>query len=64
MEPVPATATAIEFGRFRVLPYRRELLAEGQPLDLRGGAFDVLMALIEASRCPYFVKCTIPNPII
>jgi DNA-binding winged helix-turn-helix (wHTH) protein len=32
-----------------VLPHRRELLAEGQPLDLGGRAFDVLMALIEAS---------------
>src|SRR6202040_4486090 len=43
---VPA---AIEFGRFSVLPHRRELLAEGQPLELGGRAFDVLMALIEAS---------------
>src|ERR1700682_3468318 len=33
---------AIEFGRFSVLPHRRELLAEGQPLDLGGRAFDVL----------------------
>jgi hypothetical protein len=49
MEPVPATATAIEFGRFRVLPHRRELLAEGRPADLGGRAFDVLMVLIEAS---------------
>src|SRR6266853_1581582 len=40
---------AIEFGRFRVLPRRRELLAEGRPLELGGRAFDVLMALIEAS---------------
>src|SRR5260370_6568509 len=43
------TPAAIEFGRFRVLPHRRELLAEGRPLDLGGRAFDVLMALIEAS---------------
>jgi predicted ATPase/DNA-binding winged helix-turn-helix (wHTH) protein len=43
---VPA---AIEFGRFSVLPYRRELLAAGRPLDLGGRAFDVLMVLIEAS---------------
>src|SRR6266853_1349168 len=49
MEPIPSTPTAIEFGRFRILPHRRELLAEGQPLDLGGRAFDVLMALIEAS---------------
>ena len=43
------TPEAIEFGRFRVLPPRRELLAEGRPLDLGGRAFDLLMALIEAS---------------
>ena len=49
MEPIPSTAAAIEFGRFRILPHRRELLAEGRPLDLGGRAFDVLMALIEAS---------------
>src|ERR1700704_392079 len=48
MDPVPAQA-AIEFGRFSVLPHRRELLAEGRPLELGGRAFDVLMALIEAS---------------
>src|ERR1700726_1004586 len=43
------TPAAIEFGRFRILPPRRELLAEGRPLDLGGRAFDVLMVLIEAS---------------
>src|SRR6266404_4703686 len=48
MDPVPAPA-AIEFGRFRVLPHRRELLAESRPLDLGGRAFDVLMALIGSS---------------
>src|ERR1700686_1768234 len=48
MDPAQAPA-AIEFGRFSVLPHRRELLAEGRPLDLGGRAFDVLMALIEAS---------------
>src|SRR6267378_3307411 len=48
MDPAPAPA-AIEFGRFSVLPHRRELLAEGRPVDLGGRAFDVLMALIEAS---------------
>jgi len=26
----------IEFGRFRVLPHRRELLADGRPLKLGG----------------------------
>src|SRR6266481_5813090 len=48
MDPVHAPA-AIEFGRFRVLPLRREFLAEDRPVDLGGRAFDVLMVLIEAS---------------
>src|SRR6202158_739383 len=42
------TPAAIEFGRFRVLPRRREILIEGRPVELGGRAFDVLMALIEA----------------
>ena len=49
MEPIPSTAAAIEFGRFRILPHRRELLAEGRSVDLGGRAFDVLMALIGSS---------------
>jgi predicted ATPase/DNA-binding winged helix-turn-helix (wHTH) protein len=49
MDPVSQMPAAIEFGRFRVVPHRRELLAEGRPLELGGRAFDVLMALIEAS---------------
>src|SRR5580700_6375185 len=48
MDPAQAPA-AIEFGRFRIVPHRREVLAEGQPLGLGGRAFDVLTALIEAS---------------
>ena len=48
MDPAQAPA-AIEFGRFSVLPHRREVLADGRPLDLGGRAFDVLMVLIEAS---------------
>ena len=38
----------IAFGRFEVLPDRREVLADGRPVKLGGRAFDVLMALIEA----------------
>jgi len=38
----------IAFGRFLLLPHRRELLADGRPIKLGGRAFDVLMALIEA----------------
>ena len=36
------------FGRFQILPHRRELLADGRPVKLGGRAFDVLVALIEA----------------
>jgi DNA-binding winged helix-turn-helix (wHTH) protein len=39
---------SVDFGRFRVLPHRRELLADGQPAKLGGRAFDILIALIEA----------------
>src|SRR5258705_3417350 len=45
----PAAAdTTLEFGRFRVLPRRRQLLADGAPVELGTRAFDLLMALIEA----------------
>ena len=49
MDPLSETPAAMEFGRFRVLPHRRELLADSRPIHLGGRAFDVLMALIEAS---------------
>src|ERR1700738_1997457 len=49
MDPVSETPAAIDFRRFRVLPHRRELLPEGRRVELGGRAFDVLMALIEAS---------------
>jgi DNA-binding winged helix-turn-helix (wHTH) protein len=39
---------ALEFGRFRVLPRRRQLLADGRPIELGTRAFDLLMLLIEA----------------
>jgi predicted ATPase/DNA-binding winged helix-turn-helix (wHTH) protein len=38
----------IMFGRFCLMPHRRELLYEDQPVRLGDRAFDVLMALIEA----------------
>src|ERR1700726_5197551 len=47
MDLTSETPAMIEFGHFRVLPRRRELLAEGQPIHLGGRTFDVLMALIE-----------------
>jgi DNA-binding winged helix-turn-helix (wHTH) protein len=48
MERASKIAAGVAFGRFRVLPHRRELLADGRPIKLGGRAFDVLMALIEA----------------
>src|ERR1700741_5111776 len=47
MDITSETPAIIEFGRFRVAPHRRELLADGQPVRLGGRSFDVLMALIE-----------------
>src|SRR5271155_2522186 len=48
MGPVSDAAAGVAFGRFRVSPHRRELLADGQPIKIGGRAFDVLIALIEA----------------
>ena len=47
MDITSETPPIIEFGRFRVSPLRRELLADGRPIHLGGRTFDVLMALIE-----------------
>src|SRR2546430_12216634 len=38
----------LEFGRFKVLRHRRELLVDGRAVELGGRAFDTLMALIDA----------------
>jgi DNA-binding winged helix-turn-helix (wHTH) protein len=38
---------SVAFGRFRVMPQRRELLADGWPVKLGWRAFDLLMVLIE-----------------
>ena len=46
MGPDSGISDSIACGRFRVLPHRRELLADGQPVKLGGRAFDVLLALI------------------
>ncbi|MBV8193671.1 MAG: winged helix-turn-helix domain-containing protein [Alphaproteobacteria bacterium] len=37
------------FGRWRLLPASRRLLADGAPIALGGRAFDVLVALVEAA---------------
>jgi DNA-binding winged helix-turn-helix (wHTH) protein len=48
MDPASEPVASLEFGRFRVVPHRRELLADGRPVKLGGRAFDMLMALIDA----------------
>jgi predicted ATPase/DNA-binding winged helix-turn-helix (wHTH) protein len=48
MVPASELPAGYTFGRFRALPHRRELIADGQPIKLGGRAFDVLMALLEA----------------
>ena len=48
-EASPSTADAtIEFGRFRLLMRRRQLHADGVPVELGTRAFDVLVVLIDA----------------
>lgn len=42
-------APAIVFGRFAVVPARRELIADGRRVELGERAFDVLLALLDAS---------------
>src|SRR6202047_1035244 len=41
-------ARVVRFGRFCVLPRARQLLVDGQPIELGSRAFDLLMALIGA----------------
>ena len=48
MDAASEAPPSVAFDRFRVLPHRRELLADGRLIRLGGRAFDVLMALIEA----------------
>src|SRR5437867_5082580 len=48
MAGLPEYEAAIEFGRFRVVRHRRELLVDGRPVELGGRAFDTLVALIDA----------------
>jgi len=47
MGAVPKPSATIEFGRFTIVPQRRELLADGQPVELGGRAFDTLLALTD-----------------
>src|SRR5258708_860877 len=48
MNPESGSSTIIEFGRVAVLPLRRELRVDCQPVELGARAFDLLMALVEA----------------
>jgi hypothetical protein len=47
MDTAQDSVAIIEFGRFTVVPSRREVLVEGQPIKL-GAAFDILTVLVEA----------------
>src|SRR6516162_7048585 len=49
VDPRSEAPAVVEFGRFRVLTRRREILADGRPIELGGRAFDLLVALIEAN---------------
>ena len=42
------SSTILQFGRFEVLPRRRELRVDGHTVELGARAFDLLMALVEA----------------
>jgi predicted ATPase/DNA-binding winged helix-turn-helix (wHTH) protein len=44
----PEDPVTIAFGRFTVVCHRRELLAEGRPVELGGRALDTLLALLDA----------------
>jgi DNA-binding winged helix-turn-helix (wHTH) protein len=45
--PITADAT-LEFGQFRVLLRRRQLVAAGMPIELGTRAFDLLLVLLDA----------------
>jgi predicted ATPase/DNA-binding winged helix-turn-helix (wHTH) protein len=48
MEASEEEAQGFAFGRFRIFPRQRRLLAGDEPIDLGCRAFDLLLALIEA----------------
>jgi DNA-binding winged helix-turn-helix (wHTH) protein len=47
-----AAEASFEFGRFRVLLRRRQLLADGVPIELGTRAFELLLTLLEANGSP------------
>src|SRR6266850_2376484 len=48
MDSRPDAGRILEFGRYKLLPGRREVLADGEPLQVGDRAFDVLLRLVEA----------------
>jgi DNA-binding winged helix-turn-helix (wHTH) protein len=48
MDSVSEAPASFEFGRFRILPQRREVFADGRLMEFGGRAFDVFVVLIEA----------------
>ena len=48
MDSRPEAGKILEFGRYKLVPGRRELLADGKPLQVGDRAFDVLLRLTEA----------------
>jgi predicted ATPase/DNA-binding winged helix-turn-helix (wHTH) protein len=48
MSSADRPASSIQFGRFKLLKQRRELLADGQRVEIGSRIFDLLMTLIEA----------------
>jgi DNA-binding response OmpR family regulator len=41
-------SAALEFGRFKVVPHRREVVAAGAPITIGSCAFDTLLVLVDA----------------
>ena len=48
MNSRPEPGRILEFGRYKLVPGRREVLADGEPLQVGDRAFDVLLRLVEA----------------
>ena len=48
MKAIDEALGGVEFGRFRLLPHRRELRADGVAVERGSRAFDILMVLTEA----------------
>jgi predicted ATPase/DNA-binding winged helix-turn-helix (wHTH) protein len=48
MDPTPDAGKMLEFARYKIIPGRREVLADGKALQIGDRAFDVLLRLIEA----------------